>query len=140
MSGGARRETYPGRNKPTGRAPRRERGSARLPHRSQPAASRYRRACPLQAPSWSVQHERRVARQVKDDVDIGIRDQLGHRRIGCWQSVQLSLAPRLLEIASRACDDAHDVIGFEIADIDVADIANTKDANIKRFHRRGLLS
>src|SRR5208337_1538088 len=82
MSGGARRETYPGRNKPTGRAPRRERGSARLPHRSQPAAARYRRACPLQAPSWSVQHERRVASQVKDDVDIGIRDQLGRRPRG----------------------------------------------------------
>jgi hypothetical protein len=53
-----------------------------------------------------------------------------------WQSVRLSLAPRLLEIVSRECDDAHDVIGFEIADIDVADIADTKDANFKRFHRR----
>ena len=76
----------------------------------------------------------RRQRQIEDDVDVGVRDQFSGRRVGLRQSMRLSLAPRLFEIASRASDDAHDVIGFETTDVDVADIADAQDANIERFH------
>jgi hypothetical protein len=74
-------------------------------------------------------------RKVEDDIDIGIRDQVLRRRVGLLQAVRLGLAARLFHVAPGAGDDVHDIIGLEVIDIDIADIADSDDADIEGFYR-----
>ena len=82
--------------------------------------------------------ERRVGvrgREVEDDVDLVVREQLAGRRVRLRQPVLRRLAASLVEVAAGAADHADDVaVAREVGEVDVADVADPHDPDAERVH------